>query len=163
MFGHRTSDFTSVLLNIYHASQIICKRSAANVLIFMGKRAMLILFCNRFVRRISVLFCTSKDATQFLHWSSNFYNARKSVFCSAKIALLWLFASWSNVFFTLELKNEAVQNRTDVLGHCSDGNTSTGVASMTFIESRSTRLPPSTLCARNKDDHCKPGMADKTI
>ena len=44
MFGHRTSDFTSVSLNIYHASQTVCKRWAANVLIFMDKRAMFTLF-----------------------------------------------------------------------------------------------------------------------
>ena len=44
MFGHRTSDFTPVSLNIFLASQTICKRSAANVPIFMGKRAMFIVF-----------------------------------------------------------------------------------------------------------------------
>ena len=44
MFGHRTSDFTSVSLNMYHASQTVCKRSAANLLIFTGKRAMFTLF-----------------------------------------------------------------------------------------------------------------------
>ena len=53
MFGHRPSDFTSVSLNIYHASQTVCKRSAANVLIFMDKRAMLILFYTGFVKRSS--------------------------------------------------------------------------------------------------------------
>ena len=38
MFGHKTSDFTSVSLNIFHTSQTVCKRSAATVLIFMGKK-----------------------------------------------------------------------------------------------------------------------------
>ena len=56
MFGHRISDFTSLSLNIYHASQTICKRSAANVLIFMGKSAMLMRFYTGFVKRSSVNF-----------------------------------------------------------------------------------------------------------
>ena len=39
------------------------------------------------------------------------------MFWQCKIALPWLFSavSWSSVFFTLELQNEVVQNRMDVL------------------------------------------------
>ena len=65
MFGHRTSDFTSVSLNIVHASQTICKRSAANVLIFTGKRAMLILFYTGFATRCSVVFARQKMQCNF--------------------------------------------------------------------------------------------------
>ena len=59
MFGRRTSDFTSVTLNIF---QTACKRSAANVLIFMDKRAMLILFLNWVCKTKQRNFCTSKEA-----------------------------------------------------------------------------------------------------
>ena len=60
MFGQGTSDFTSVSLNIFHASQTICKRSAANVSILM-----LILFYTGFVKRSSVIFACQKRALQF--------------------------------------------------------------------------------------------------
>ena len=75
-------------------------------------------FSARFLAKnyVDTLLCAL--SVSFLHWNCNFYTAGKSMFCSAKIALLWLFsaASWSSVFFTLELQSEAVQNRTDVLG-----------------------------------------------
>ena len=45
--GHRLPislpDFTSMSLNIFHASKIVCKRSVANVFILFGKRVILTL------------------------------------------------------------------------------------------------------------------------
>ena len=55
-------------LNIFHASQTVCKRLAANALIFMGKRAFLILFHTGFVKRSSVSFARKKnhrDSTRY--------------------------------------------------------------------------------------------------
>ena len=42
----QTPDFTSVSLNIFHASKTVCKRSVANVCILFGKRVILTLFLN---------------------------------------------------------------------------------------------------------------------
>ena len=44
--GHTISDFTSVSLNIFPASKIVCKRWAAKVLIFINKRQISPLFSN---------------------------------------------------------------------------------------------------------------------
>ena len=111
MFGHRTSDFTSVSLNIFHASQTICKRSAANVLIFKGKRAMLILFYTGFVKRSSVFFARQKKSSAFF--------TKKSMCCSAKITLpLSFFGSILEqcIFYTgLVKRSSAKQN-----GCCGD-------------------------------------------
>ena len=111
MFGHRTSDFTSVSLNNFHASETVCKTfGAANVLIFMGKHVMLTLFQTGFVKRSSVIFARQSNA--FFNSGIALSHRLKSVFCSAKNALLWLFIRphlW-------HCKKEAVQNRTDVLG-----------------------------------------------
>ena len=44
--GHRTSDFIFRVSECFHASEIVCKRSAANVLIFMDKHVCLTQFSN---------------------------------------------------------------------------------------------------------------------
>ena len=93
MFGHRTSDFTSVSLNNFHASETVCKRSAANVLIFMGKHVMLTLFQTGFVKRSSVIFARQSNA--FFNSGIALSHGLKSMFCSAKNALLWLFSDTS--------------------------------------------------------------------
>ena len=66
MFGHRTYDFTSVSLNVFHASQNVCNRSAANVLILMGKRAILFFYPGFVkIKRSSVIFARQKKQCFF--------------------------------------------------------------------------------------------------
>ena len=76
MFGHRTSDFTSGSLNMLQASQTVCKRSAANVPIFMGKHVILAFF--------QTLFTTSKShvGTCFLEFWA--------IFALLIIHILWV-------------------------------------------------------------------------
>ena len=71
MFGHRTSDFTSVSLNIFHASQAVCKRSAANV-----HGAMFTLFYTGRVKRSSVL-CAPQRSSAIFTLEVHFYTAGK--------------------------------------------------------------------------------------
>ena len=76
VFGHRTSDFTSGSLNMLQASQTVCKRSAANVPIFMGKHVILAFF--------QTLFTTSKShvGTCFLEFWA--------IFALLIIHMLWV-------------------------------------------------------------------------
>ena len=57
---------------------------------------------------IFALLLICEISVQFLHWNDNFYTARKTVFCSVKIALLWLFlaASWHWNCETKQCKTE---------------------------------------------------------
>ena len=81
-----------------------------------GKRVILTLFNAGIGKRSNVIFARQKKQCHFLHWNVHFYTARKSLFCSAKFALLLLLSavSWSSVFHW-NCENEAVQNRMDVL------------------------------------------------
>ena len=99
-------------LNIFHASQAVCKRSAANATVRCSH------FFHWTCKTKQCSLCTSKEAVHFFTLILHFLHCWKSLFCNAKIALFWLFSasSRSSLFFTLELENEAVQNRTDLLG-----------------------------------------------
>ena len=80
-----------------HASHTICKRSPANVLIFMGKRAMLIFL--HFVKRSSVIFTRQKKQCNFDTAIEMFTQVEKYVLqCNKITALFFSAASWSSVF-----------------------------------------------------------------
>ena len=65
MFGHRTSDVTSVSLSIFHALQSVWKLSAANVLIFIVKSAMLIFVYTGYIKRNTLIFARQKKQCNF--------------------------------------------------------------------------------------------------